>query len=266
MAENVSAMLTNWMMIVRTVVASMRANGAVVAAAVEAQLFASDPRNRVAEVLAAKADLLEHKLRVLRQRARAVTHERGDDDAVDVELAAAVAAVRDLVMRTRSLFSSQFSGAILAGLALTGETPDDPDALEEYAAAVRDALGRITLPATDDGVTIDSAHRARLLDEGVTRLHAAIEATAAEDREEQGVVGERNKAEADLRQTYIGIADGFAADAVLAGRPDIADRVRPTSRRRKGIPEEVDHESDVEGDAENDVGDDLVTGDPNAEE
>ena len=30
MAENVSAMLTNWMMIVRTVVASMRANGAVV--------------------------------------------------------------------------------------------------------------------------------------------------------------------------------------------------------------------------------------------
>ena len=42
---------------------------------------------------------------------------------------------------------------------------------------------------------------------------------------------------------YPGIADSAAALFTLAGRPELAERVRPTARRRSGVPEEEDTES-----------------------
>ena len=42
---------------------------------------------------------------------------------------------------------------------------------------------------------------------------------------------------------YPGIADSAAALFALAGRQELADRIRPTARRRSGVPEEEDTEA-----------------------
>lgn len=262
MAETISVMLTNWIMIIRTVVSSMRTNAEAIAAVLEPEIYPDDPQGRVKEDILARARLLERKLAAYRKAARALADERGDDAVVDVERKNAVDELNDLVIETRSLFASAHPPEILTLIGLSGPTPGEPDALEEYAAKVRDNLRKKTLPAPGRGIGIDVPTRATMLDEALTRVARAQEAFAQEGREEQSALSDRNRAEADLRRTYAGVTSGFVADAVLAGRNDIADRVRPTANRRKGLPEEVDREVDVE--SEDDGADrerELVTGD-----
>lgn len=262
MADIVSVMLTNWIMIIRTVVSSMRTNAEAIAAVLEPEIYPDDPQERVKQGILARASLLERKLEAYRQAARALTKERGDDAVVDVERRAAVDELSDLVIDTRSLFASAYAPEILRLIGLSGPTPDKPDALTEYAATVCDNLRKKTLPKPRRGILIDVPVRATMLDEALTRVARAQDAFVREDREEQDALSARNNAEAELRRTYVGVTGGFVADAVLSGRNDVADRVRPTANRRKGQPEEVDREVDVE--SEDDGAErerELVTGD-----
>ena len=50
----------------------------------------------------------------------------------------------------------------------------------------------------------------------------------------------RDQALDALRQAYSHIADAYAAYAALVGMHDVADRVRPTAKRRNGTPEPAD--------------------------
>src|SRR5690606_34898047 len=101
----------------------------------------------------------------------------------------------------------------------------------------------------------------------VVRLQAATQALADDARDDQKAVKARDEAEEDLQTAYIAAADLFAADAAAAGHRDIADRVRPTARRRDGLPEATDLQPTTDTDT-TDTGDPdpvLVEGDPTSE-
>jgi hypothetical protein len=243
MAE-VPVLVTNWKKVVRTVVASIRANADLVAPKIQRDLYPEDPEGtQVRTGYLARADALERKVQTLDLRAQAVLAERGDDTALANEHEAAKQALRQRIIRTRSFGEGAFDAAVMAQLGLTGETPRDPDALLTYGAHAAKQLRAVPLPAIDEeeeGASFKAERHATLIESGVARLHAATQALADDARDEQKALKARNEAEEDLRTAYIAAAAVFAGDAVAAGHRDIADRVRPTARRRDGLPEDVD--------------------------
>lgn len=62
---------------------------------------------------------------------------------------------------------------------------------------------------------------------------------------------------AGLSRAYSGTADLTTGMALLVDRPDVADRVRPTARRRSGLPEPEDDNPELDP-----IGDPRPTGDP----
>jgi hypothetical protein len=61
-----------------------------------------------------------------------------------------------------------------------------------------------------------------------------------EKREAQLTLNAKNEAMAAWGPGYQGVADAVAALFVIGGRADLADKVRPTARRRAGLPEAED--------------------------
>jgi len=59
-----------------------------------------------------------------------------------------------------------------------------------------------------------------------------------EKREAQLTQGAKNEAMTAWSTAYPAVADGAAAFFSLGGRSDLAQRVRPTARRRAGLPDE----------------------------
>jgi hypothetical protein len=87
---------------------------------------------------------------------------------------------------------------------------------------------------------------------GAAQVRDALGAWKQEEREGQTAMNARDDAETKLRRTYSTVADMFTAYASMAGLDAVADRVRPTARRRAGLPEPVDAE----------VGEPTVTEEP----
>lgn len=244
MAEIVSALLTNWRNIGRTVLTSIDTNIDAVVAELERRLPPGEALT-IREFHLRKAALLEQKLEAFAAADRALIHERGDDAAVKKALVDAHDRLRARVIRTRSAILSAYGPEVVARYGLSGETPDNTDALVQYAASAQEALETKPFPEPgegydDEGIVLDRARLALLLGQDRDMVRAAQQAIARELREEQAAVATRNRAVEELQEVYSAVADGFAADASLAGLHPIADRVRPTARRREGKPEPTD--------------------------
>jgi len=65
-----------------------------------------------------------------------------------------------------------------------------------------------------------------------------LSAVEREKREAQLTQGAKNNAMTEWASTYSPVADGAAAFFAIGGRADLAQRVRPTARRRAGLPDE----------------------------
>lgn len=252
----VPALVTNWRRVARTVVSSIDANIDVIAPPLQRELFPDDPEgDDVRRWYLARARWLERKVDVFQECALGVLAEQGDDSALRKNKEAAVAALRDVTRRTRSIAEGIYDPPTLKKLGLTGDTPANPDALVTYAANAASNLRTVALPPVDvPGVTFDPAERAARIEEALRRVEEAVRAQSADERENQGALRARDEAEEELRRAYVATADGFAADAAAAGFPRIAERVRPTSRRRAGLPEPEDLEGGDDTDGTDDVG------------
>ncbi len=244
MATIVSAMLANWMYIGRAVLASIRANVGAIAAELERRLPPGEAL-KIREFHLRKAEMLEQKLEALAAADQALIHERGDDAAVKKALLDAIDNLRSRVIRTRASIMAAYGPEMVAKYGLSGETPDNTDALVQYASSAQAALENKPLPEPEEsdegeGIILDGARLAFRLGQDRDMLKTAQNAVARELREEQAALAARNRAMDEVKETYIGVADGFAADAFLAGYREVADRVRPTARRREGKPEPTD--------------------------
>ncbi|MCU0690364.1 MAG: hypothetical protein MUF54_03090, partial [Polyangiaceae bacterium] len=88
------------------------------------------------------------------------------------------------------------------------------------------------------GVTVDASVLATELQEVANRVDASLEAVQREEREAQLTLNARNAALALWNARYQGVADTLTGLYELAQEWELAAVVRPTSRRRAGVPEE----------------------------
>jgi hypothetical protein len=241
MAE-VSKQVANWALVTRTVSSALEQHGADLAVQLERELFpdGAPAGLTVAGVLEAMSGALRRRLEETRRLDRALAVERADDPAARDERDAAIAELRAALLGARGAVEGAFGPAAATRTGLAGRLPDNPDQLVQRARAAADLLSEAELGEPASGIRIDGAAVAARLRGGAERLAMALEAVQREAREEQERLDARNRAVEGLSRCYSGIADATAGFLTVVDRAEVADRVRPTARRRSGLPEPDD--------------------------
>lgn len=248
---DVSKAVTDRTAISRTVLSSLEVHGEEVRADLEAILFpGGTPKHlTVAALLAALGDALSRAVDELSEADLANAQELADDAEPRAARDEATADLHDQLVNLRGTLASVYGNAILRAYGLTGETPTDAEQLLHRAESVVKQLDErpITEKPRQEGVTIDAAALAKGLRKPMKLLAKALKDVRREEREAQLTLARRKEAMTQWARRYQGIADVATGLFELTGRGDLADRVRPTARRRAGLAEPTD--VSAEGDA-----------------
>lgn len=180
----------------------------------------------IADLKKSTTDLDTAEMRVVTERADDVGLREGRDAAAGQLLIAAV--------RVKSMVSDALGSQGLSKYGLTGETPRTTSELVVHAQSVAKIMSAHPFNVTVEGVTFDSAALAATLQ---TKAAAVEQSLANLQREEQELVnelGNRHQAIADWVDVHQGVADTLTGLFRLAGRKDLSERVRPSTRALAG--------------------------------
>lgn len=196
----------------------------------------------VSGLLMALAGMLERSDRELQDADHAHSQELGDDDAVRAEREESSAQLREQMIDARATLGGAYGPLVLAAYGLDGDTPTAPDLLLQRARNTASLLRSRPLTETPKrrAVKIDARQLGEELGATAERYDASLKAVQREEREAQVTLNRRNEAMENWSARYQGAADIMTGFCELIGRQDLADRVRPTSRRRAGLPEDGD--------------------------
>ena len=177
---------------------------------------------------------------------RAHDAELSDDPAVRAERDVAAGALRETVTNLRAAVSAVGGAAALQALSIPAAPPPDPLGLERYAAGLHAALvdpTRVVINTSRAGIVLDRGAMAATLQPELARLQAALQNVAKEVAELGATQTAKDKAFVVHDATFSGVANILEGLLTLAGRDDLADRVRPSTRR----PGTVEADDDAEG-------------------
>ncbi|HRI72099.1 MAG TPA: hypothetical protein PK156_48030 [Polyangium sp.] len=218
---------------------------------------ATTHRNQIAENLAARAakvqgantpitreivgaffdflvDDLKHSVSTMDDAEMHVVAERSDDIGLREARDSAVSSLIAATVRIRSMVLDALGNTGIETYGLSGETPRVPRDNMNHAMTVAMLLQERPFNVTVEGVTFDSAAMASTL---ITKANAVDNAMATIQREEQELVdelGKRHGAIVEWSDVHQGVADTLTGLFRLAGRKDLSERVRPTSRTLAG--------------------------------
>lgn len=157
--------------------------------------------------------------------------ELGDDDGVRAARDAACEALSDKLVELREVLTGAF-GATTASSILAGPTPQDPVVLARFANEVVTALGRIKLPAPRiKGAKLDKAETAAEIADLRSALDTQLKGVAREVREAQATLEAKNQEIAAYDAIFTGGAKALEGLLLLAGKAELAAKVKPSSRR-----------------------------------
>lgn len=238
----VSRMVADRVAITNTVGSAIKIHGPEIIDTVEKTLFPNGvPNNlKVSDVLIALGAHLDRTTAALVQTDRDHTVELADDDGARQSRDERGVDLKDLLGALRSnLIRNYGSGAAGAyGLGVT--LPDDASELLLLAGNVENLLRTrpLTEPPKNKSLKVDPILAADDVRDAADALRTALEGVEREKREAQLTLGAKNDAMNAWGAAYPAVADGAAAFFALGGRADLAQRVRPTARRRVGLPDE----------------------------
>ncbi|APR74806.1 Hypothetical protein A7982_00152 [Minicystis rosea] len=157
--------------------------------------------------------------------------EIGDDDGYRKARDEAAADLADRLIELREILTGVY-GTATANSVFTSRTPEDPVVLSRFARDIEGALGRVTLPkARIKGAKLDIAETIADLAQRREKLDATLADVARELREAQATLDAKNRAIAAYDEVFGGVATLLTGALRLAGKPDLAAKVRPSSRR-----------------------------------
>lgn len=165
---------------------------------------------------------------------RAHEAEQGDDSAPREERDEAEAELRDTVVTFRNSISASFGDAGLRALGVWEPPPSDTRGLERYAADFQSALSddaRVVAGKRRKGVKVDRTAMAEELGPQVGRLANAVKVVTKEAAELVATQASKDLALQSNDRTFFGVANTAEGLLMLAGRRDLAAKVRPSSRR-----------------------------------
>jgi hypothetical protein len=240
--SSVSKLVADRALVTRTVTSAAQTRAEEIAAVLSPQLFPDGAPRSVSlpDFILALTALLERTQRELEERDVALAQELGDDAVARDQRDARAQELRAVLVSARALIEGAYGAAALTRAGLGAAVPAQADGLVHYATAAAQQIEANDLGASSAVVTLDRAALAGRIRAGAAALREALDVHKREERETQVARARRDDVAERWLQLYPGIADTIAGLASAAGRTDIAERVRPTARRRAGRPEDVD--------------------------
>lgn len=239
-----SRMVSDRVSITNTVVAAIDIHGPEVAPTLEKILFPGGvPQDlTIAKVLVAFGAHLRARADQLVTADRTHMVELSDDDGYRAKRDECTAETRDFLGTLRSGLGRNYGQAVAGAYGLGAPIPEDPHTVLVLADNVENQLRNrpLTEPPKNKSLKIDPIAAADDLKASASALKTALGDVEREKREAQLTQTAKNEAMTAWGTSYSGVADAAAAFFLLAGRPALAERVRPTARRRAGLPEPED--------------------------
>lgn len=233
--------IENRLTVSKKVVTAARTHGPGLAPALAAQAVLAQGQDDApsAEDFAAMfeslAAMLSSAAGGLEQAALDHSAEQADDIAPRTARDKTADALLSLMVQLRATVETALGSAGLATYGLEGDTPRLPKALSSHAANVTALLAKAPVEVTTDlGTTFSSTAAITALTARKSQLDTALADVDREARELEDALGKRNQAIARWTDTYQGAANTLTGLFRLAGRNDLAERVRPTSRTLSG--------------------------------
>lgn len=181
---------------------------------------------------------LEQSTAHLVQTDDAYQRELLDDEGPRRERDEATEGLAVYLIELREVLTGLYGAQVLLPAGFSQQTPRDSVLLSRFASQVQSALGAVTLPAPRvKGAQVDIKATVAELDKRRARLDSAVAAVARETREAQAAMSLRNDAQDQFDDVYAQVSTVLSGLLRLAGKPDLADRVRPTIARRADKPE-----------------------------
>jgi hypothetical protein len=179
-------------------------------------------------------DDLKHSVTAMGTADMRVVTERADD--VDLRDTRETTTTNLLLatVRVRSMVLDALGEKGLATYGLSGETPRVARDLMSHAFTVVKLMQETPFNVTVDGVTFDSAAMATTLKAKADAVETALANMQREEQELVNELGNRHTAIGDWVDVHQGVADTLTGLFRLAGRKDLSERVRPTSRTLAG--------------------------------
>ena len=240
--HHVSRMVADRMAIANTVVSAIKIHGPEIIPMVEKTLFPDGVPNTlsVGDVLIALGEHLERTTDGLVKADQAHTNELADDDDVRRDRDESMVNMKDLLGALRSNLIRNYGSAVAGAYGFGATLSEDAPGLLVLAGNVENLLRTRAIVETpkNKSLKVDPVLAADDLRDAAAALRAAVEGIEREKREAQLTLGAKNDALTAWGAAYAPVADGTAAFFALVGRTDLAQRVRPTARRRAGLPDE----------------------------
>lgn len=231
--------------ITRPVRHALHVHGPEIAPALEKLLFpAGAPQNlTILGLLSALENALARYASDLLDADQNHANELADDNGYRAGRDEKIAELRNYHSSLRDVVTRNYGQAVAVAYGLAVALPEDAQALLGIAKNSSTLLRSrpLTEAPKNKSLKIDPIAAADDLDEHRNALGTALEDVEREKREAQITQTAKDAQLAKWPVIYSGVADTAAALFVLAGRPDLAERVRPTARRRAGTPEEEDN-------------------------
>jgi len=244
--SEVSKVVSDRVAITRTLTSALDAHEVELAGALEALLFPNGaPANCDVRVfLTALRAQAQRSVSDMVSKDQAHAVELADDAEVRQVREDSRGALRASMIGIRTTLEGVYGIRILSAYGLTGDTPVDGEALVHAASTTEDLLRNrsLTEKPLRAGVTVDPVAMANELSVHLGTLRTALGDVQREEREAQGTREARNASLLAWNRSYQGIADVTTGFFELSGNAELAERVRPTARRRAGLTEEADTE------------------------
>jgi hypothetical protein len=220
--------------------AAIEVNGGGVAKKAEEALFAKKPKDvdlvAFVETLGTLLKASEEEL----ERADADhAAELADDDPLREERDLAQRELIDALLNARAMITGAYGASFAKRVGLTDALPERPDLLQTQARNAVSLLRRTKKPGVAFAQSkVELGSVADAIEPKSDRLKDLLSSLKREQREAEKTLVARDQA-AERWDGVVSLAGAVMEQlARVAGEHEIADRVKPTERRRAGIVEE----------------------------
>jgi len=221
------------------VIQAIEVQGAAVIGGITSNVGGQFPRDVVVSaVIAWLGSHLRGAHDALRSADLAHNLELTDDAGPRRERDEATTALRQQLIAASNVVRGAHGDAFSTAVGLEAALEERPDLLLTQGRSIVGALRGTAAPAVQTpGVRLDRAALTDAIEVTAARLADALTTVRREEREAQSTLSARDQAMSRWARVYAGVGEVFSGLCTLAGLDDLASKVRPTARRRAGIPD-----------------------------
>lgn len=265
-SSRLSKMAANRLAVTATVTSSAAVHGGEVADTLHALLFPEGPQRSelTHKFLRALGGALDRAALEVQEADLEHAAELLDDEEPRLRRDGAHAQLATVMLEHRRLLDSLYGEKLSGFYGLAAALPVQSAALMQRARAVVKQLRTqgISAQPLRPGLAVKATDLISELEHGTAALEAALSDVKREEREGQLTQQRKTAATTTWQNTYQGVTYAFYGLYLLAGRPDLAERIEPTIRRRSGIPDANDagnapDDTNSQGDDTNNAPDDT---------